>query len=159
MSLIIGSAKIIIDNYPIDFLKLRWIDYFMTILFSATLVWLIKFEILRKMIFIQFSDKHFVYQNIIFNNRHYDFNELISFKTQINSTKLGNFEETIIYTNSDKKIILSDFFLENYKELKIRLTNSLTDNGGVSLNYLTISQHRKMEKEQVKMSRLFLYSS
>ena len=77
ISLIIVSAKIIIDNYPIDFLKLRWIDYFMTILFSLTLVWLIKFEILRKMIFIQVSDKHFVYQNIIFNNIHYDFNELI----------------------------------------------------------------------------------
>lgn len=130
ISLIIVSAKIIIDNYPIDFLKLRWIDYFMTILFSVTLVWLIKFEILRKMIFIQVSDKHFIYQNIIFNNRYYDFNELISFKTQINSTRLGNFEETIISTKNENKIILSEFFLDNYKELKIELTNKLTDNGG-----------------------------
>lgn len=57
ISLIIISATIIIDNYPIDFLKLRWIDYFMTILFSLTLVWLIKFEALRKMIFIEITDK------------------------------------------------------------------------------------------------------
>lgn len=136
ISLIIVSAKIIIDNYPIDFLKLRWIDYFMTILFSLTLVWLIKFEILRKMIFIQVSDKHFVYQNIIFNNIHYDFNELISFKTQINSTRLGNFEETIISTKDENKIILSEYFLDNYKEIKIELTNKLTDNGGARKNAL-----------------------
>lgn len=136
ISLIIVSVKIIIDNYPIDFLKLRWIDYFMTILFSVTLVWLIKFEILRKMIFIQISDKHFVYQNIIFNNRHFDFNELISFKTQINSTRLGNFEETIISTKDENKIILSEYFLDNYKEIKIELTNKLRDNGGARKNAL-----------------------
>lgn len=136
ISLIFVSAKIIIDNYPIDFLKLRWIDYFMTILFSVTLVWLIKFEILRKMIFIQVSDKYFVYQNIIFNDIHYDFNELISFKTQINSTRLGNFEETIISTKDENKIILSEYFLDNYKEIKIELTNKLTDKGGARKNAL-----------------------
>ena len=64
MFLIITSAKIIIDNYPIDFLKLRWIDYFMAILFSVTLVWLIKFETLRKFVFIKITDDQIVLQNI-----------------------------------------------------------------------------------------------
>lgn len=136
ISLIIVSAKIIIDNYPIDFLKLRWIDYFMTILFSITLVWLIKIETLRKMIFIEVSNRHFVHQNIIFNKRDYDFNDLIGYKTRINSTRLGNFEETIISAKDDSKIILSEFFLDNYKELKIELTNKLADNGGARNNAL-----------------------
>ncbi len=136
ISLIIVSGKIIIDNYPIDFLKLRWIDYFMTILFTITLVWLIKFETLRKMIFIEVSDKLFFHQNIIFKKKSYDFNDLIGYKTQISSTRLGNFEETIISTNGDKKIILSEFFLDNYKELKIKLTNKLKDNGGARKNAL-----------------------
>jgi hypothetical protein len=136
ISLIIVSVKVLIDNYPIDLLKLRWVDYFMTILFFITLVWLIKFETLKKMIFIEVSDKNFVHQNIIFNKRDYNFNDLIAYKTQIDSTRLGDFEETIISTNDGSKIILSEFFLDNYKELKIKLTNKLTDNGGARKNVL-----------------------
>ena len=136
ISLIIVSAKIIIDNYPIDFLKLRWIDYFMTILFSVTLVWLIKFETLRKLIFIEMTDKQIVLQNIFFAKRNIAMNDLIGFKTQIESSRLGNFEETIILTKDDNKIILSEFFIDNYKDIKNNVTNNLMDYGGPRKNAL-----------------------
>ena len=136
ISLIIVSTKIIIDNYPIDFLKLRWVDYFMTVLFSATLFWLIKFETLRKLVFIEMTDKQIVLQNIFFGKRNISKNDLIGFKTQLESTRLGNFEETIILTKNDNKIILSEFFIDNYREVKNNITNNLKDYGGARKNAL-----------------------
>ncbi|MEB2777873.1 hypothetical protein SYJ56_21345 [Algoriphagus sp. D3-2-R+10] len=136
MSLIIVSAKIIIDNYPIDFLKLRWIDYFMTILFSVTLVWLIKFETLRKLIFIEITDKQIVIQNIFFSKRNISKNDLVGFETQIESTRLGNFEETKILIKNGSRIILSEFFIDNYKDIKNNVTNNLKDHGGARKNAL-----------------------
>jgi hypothetical protein len=136
ISLIIVSAKIIIDNYPIDFSKLRWIDYFMTILFSVTLVWLIRFETLRKLIFIEMADKQIVLQNIFLSKRNISTDDLIGFKTQIESSRLGNFEETIISTKDDKKIILSEFFIDNYKDIKNNVTKNLMDYGGTRKNAL-----------------------
>ncbi|MGL2962963.1 hypothetical protein ACSVH2_03970 [Flavobacterium sp. RSB2_4_14] len=134
MSLIIFSSKIIIDNYPIDFLKLRWIDYFMAILFSVTLVWLIKFETLRKLIFIKITDEQIVLHNIFFTRRNISTNDLLGFETKINSTRLGNFEETIILTKDDNQIILSELFIDNYKEIKRNVTKNLKDNGGARKN-------------------------
>jgi len=136
MFLIITSAKIIIDNYPIDFLKLRWIDYFMAILFSVTLVWLIKFETLRKFVFIKITDDQIVLQNIFFTKRNIFTNDLIGFRTRINTTRLGNFEETIILTKDNNKIFLSEFFIDNYKDIKKYLTNNLKDYGGPKKNAL-----------------------
>ncbi len=134
--LIIVSTKIIIDNYPIHFFKLRWIDYFMTVLFSVTLVYLIKFETLRKFLFIEMTDKQIILQNIFFIKRNFSKNDLAGFKTQIESTRLGNFEETIIFTKSDNRIILSEFFIDNYKEIKYNITNNLKDYGGARKNAL-----------------------
>ncbi len=136
ISLIIVSAKIIFDNYPIDFLKLRWIDYFMTILFSVTLVWLIKFQTLRKMTFIEITNKQIVIQNIFFAKRNIALNDLIDFKTQIEVTRLGNYEETVISTRNDTKIILSEFFIDNYKDIKGNLTKNIMDYGGARKNAL-----------------------
>lgn len=136
ISLIIVSAKIIFDNYPIDFLKLRWIDYFMTILFSVTLVWLIKIETLRKMIFIEITDKQVSIQNIYLAKRNIALNDLIGFKTQIEVTRLGNYEETVISAKNDTKIILSESFLDNYKDIKGNLTKNIMDYGGARKNAL-----------------------
>ena len=136
MSLIIVSAKIIIDHYPIDLLKLRWIDYFMIILFSVTLVWLIKFETLRKLIFIEITDKQIIIQNIFFGKRNISKNDLVSFKTQIETSRLGNFEETQILNKNGSKIILSEFFIYNYKDIKNNVTNNLKDLGGERKNAL-----------------------
>lgn len=136
ISLIIVSTKIIIDNYPIHFLKLRWIEYFMSILFSVTLVWLIKFEILRKLIFIEITEKQIVLQNIFFTKRKIATNDLIGFKTQIELSRLGNYEETIILTKYDNKIILSEFFIDNYKDIKTCVTSNLRDYGGARKNAL-----------------------
>ena len=98
ISLIIVSTKIIIDNYPIAFLKLSWIEYFMSILFTVTFFWLIKFEILRKLIFIEMTEKQIVLQNLFFAKRKIATNDLIGFKTQIESSRLGNYEKKIILT-------------------------------------------------------------
>lgn len=136
ISLIIVSVKIIIDNYPIQFLELRWIDYFMTILFAVTLVWLIKFETLRKLIFIEIIDKQIVLRNIFLVKRSIAMNNLIRFETKIVSTRIGNFEETIILTKGDNKIILSEFFIANYKDIKSNLTNNLMYYGGPRKNAL-----------------------
>ncbi len=136
ISLIIVSAKIIINNYPIDISKLRWIDYFITILFSITLVWLIKFETLRKLIFIEITDKQIVIQNIFFSKRAISKNDLVGFETQIESTRLGNFEETKILIKNGSKIILSEFFIDNYKDIKNNVTNNLKDHGGARKNAL-----------------------
>lgn len=132
--LIIISSKIIIDNYPIDLFNLRWIDYFMTILFSVTLVWLIKFEILRKMVFFEISESYFTTKNILCNKRICNYSDLIGYETQINSTRLGNFEETIIMTNDNRKIIISELFIANYKELKREITHKLKNYGGERKN-------------------------
>lgn len=136
ISLIIVSAKIIIDNYPIDILNLRWIDYFMTILFSVTLVWLIKFETLRKLIFIEMVDNQIVLQNIFLTKTKISPDDIIGFKMRIQSTRLGNFEETIISTKVDKKIILSEFFIDNYIDIKKKVTINLMDYGGPRKNAL-----------------------
>jgi hypothetical protein len=134
--LIIVLFKIIIDKYPFDFFKLRWIDYFMSILISITLVWLIKFEIIRKLIFIEIIDNQIVIQNVFINKIKISENDLVSFFTQINSTRLGNFEETIILTKKNGKIILSEYFIDNYNDLKTALTVNLKDNGGARKNIL-----------------------
>lgn len=134
--LISVSAKVVLDNYPIDFFKLRWIDYFMTILISVTLVWLIKFETLRKMIFIEITDKQVFIQNIYLAKINIALNDLIGFKTQIEVTRLGNYEETVISAKNDTKIILSEFFLDNYKDIKRNLTKNIMDYGGARKNAL-----------------------
>lgn len=134
--LISVSAKVVLDNYPIDFFKLRWIDYFMTILISVTLVWLIKFETLRKMIFIEITDKQVFIQNIYLAKINIALNDLIGFKTQIEVTRLGNYEETVISAKNDTKIILSEFFLDNYKDIKGNLTKNIMDYGGARKNAL-----------------------
>jgi hypothetical protein len=108
----------------------------MTILFSVTLVWLIKFETLRKLIFVEMTDKQIVLQNIFLAKRNISTDDLIGFKTQIESSRLGNFEETIILTKNDKKIIISEFFIDNYKDIKNNVTNNLKDYGGQRKNAL-----------------------
>ena len=128
--LIIISCKIIIANYPIDLLNLRWIDYFMTILFSVTLIWLIKFEILRKMVFFETSETYFMTKNIFLNKKTNNYSDMIGYKTEINLTRLGNFEETIIMTNENIKIIISELFIANYKDIKREITQNIKDFGG-----------------------------
>lgn len=128
--LIICSSAIIIDYYPLDLFNLRWIDYFMTILFSATLIWLIKFELLRKMVFFEVSETYFVTKNIFFNKKTINYSDMIGYKTEINLTRLGNFEETIIMTNEKRKIIISELFIANYKDIKREITQNLKDFGG-----------------------------
>lgn len=128
--LIIISCKIIIVNYPIDLLNLRWIDYFMTILFSVTFIWLIKFEILKKMVFFETSETYFMTKNIFLNKKTNNYSDMIGYKTEINLTRLGNFEETIIMTNENRKIIISELFIANYKDIKREITQNLKDFGG-----------------------------
>lgn len=130
------SVAIIVENYPIDFSELRWIDYFMAILFTITFIWLIKFETIRKMIFIEISGNLFVLKNVLFNKINYSLNDLKGYKTQIKITKIGNYEETIILGNDNSKIILSELFLDNYREIKTALTNNLHDFGGPRKNAL-----------------------
>jgi len=130
IGLIIISTKIIIDNYPINFFNFRWIDYFMTILFSVTFIWLIRFEILRKMVFFETRETYIVTKNILLNKKTNNYSDLIGFKTEINITGMGNFEETIIMTNENRKIIISELFIANYKDIKREITLNLKDYGG-----------------------------
>lgn len=60
----------------------------------------------------------------------------MGFETQIESTRLGNFEETKILTKNGSKIILSEFFIDNYKDIKNNVTNNLKDYGGARKNAL-----------------------
>jgi len=136
ISLIIVSGKIIMTYYPIDLFKLRWIDYFMTILFSITLIWLIKFEMLRKMLFVEISETYFTTKNILYHKRINNYSDLIGYKTQINTTRLGNFEETIIMTTDKRNIIISEFFIANYKDIRSVIAEKLKDYGGARKNAL-----------------------
>ncbi len=102
----------------------------MGVLFTATLIWLIRFEIFSKMISIDVSDNGLLVERLFFHRRRYDLNNLIGYETRINSTRLGNFEETIVLTN-DNKVILSEFFIANYQDLKVSVVSKFRDFGGV----------------------------
>ena len=82
------------------------------------------------------TDKQIVIQNIFFSKRNISKNDLVGFETQIGSTRLGNFEETKILTKNGSKIILSEFFIDNYKHIKNNMTNNLKDYGGARKNAL-----------------------
>jgi hypothetical protein len=82
------------------------------------------------------SENQIVLQNIFLSKKNISTDDLIGFKTQIESSRLGNFEETIILTKDDKKIILSEFFIDNYKDIKNNVTNNLMDYGGSRKNAL-----------------------
>jgi len=102
----------------------------MTILFSVTFIWLIRFEILRKMVFFETRETYIVTKNILLNKKTNNYSDLIGFKTEINITGIGNFEETIIMTNENRKIIISELFIANYKDIKREITLNLKDYGG-----------------------------
>lgn len=119
--LIITSVNIITENYPINILKLRWIDYYMIILFFITLVWLIKYEIARKMIVIEINKNFITEKNILFNVRKYNLYDVIETKTKVDTMRFGNFEETIITFNDGSKVFLSEYFITNYNELKVEI--------------------------------------
>jgi hypothetical protein len=71
-----------------------------------------------------------VTKNIFFNKKTINYSDLTGFKTQINLTRMGNFEETIIMTNVNQKIIISELFIANYKDIKREITHKLKDYGG-----------------------------
>ena len=124
------SLFTIVDNYPINFFKLRGIDYFMIILFIITLIWLIRFEIYRKLIFLKLYENQFSIKNDLQQNNTYNFNNLLKYETQIVKISFGIYEETIIFTNDNQEFFLSEFFLENYIEIKNSLIKNLKDKGG-----------------------------
>jgi hypothetical protein len=131
-----SSTKILIDNYPFDIFQLRWIDYFMTVLFTITLVWLIFFEIKRKMVYIEINESCILTKNLFQNIDKVDFTEIIGYKSRINSTRMGIFEEIILLRKDNRNIILSEFFLKNYKDLKKTLEDKLEYHGGAMKNAL-----------------------
>ncbi|MCZ8330180.1 MAG: hypothetical protein O9282_02580 [Flavobacterium sp.] len=120
--LAITSVNIISENYPINVFKLRWIDYYMIILFITAFVWLIKYEIARKMIVIEINENFIIKKNFLFNVQKYNFNDMVETETKVDTMRFGNFEETIITFNDGSKVILSEFFITNYKELKVGIT-------------------------------------
>lgn len=128
--LVIASISIIINNYPIDIFKLRWIDYFMTILFLIAFVMLLKIEIFKRMLHFEISETSITTNNVIYKKRIYNFSNLIGFKTQINSSRMGNFEETIIMVNDKSNIILSELYITNYIAIKNEITRKLKNFGG-----------------------------
>ena len=134
ISLIAISAKIIIANYPIDIFELRWIDYFITALIAVTLIWLVFFEIKRKMILIEIFETHIVTKNLFSTACRTDFKSLTGYKSRVETSRMGNFEELILFGNDNKKIIISELFLKNYKDLKNLIENRLKYYGGTRTN-------------------------
>ncbi len=89
-----------------------------------------KFEILKKMLFFEINEADIKTKNFLNKKSINKFNDLIGFKTKVNVTRMGDFEETIIMGDNNKEIILSELFIANYKDLKIKIANKLKDNGG-----------------------------
>ena len=136
ISLIVISSKIIIDNYPVHIFQLRWIDYFMTVLFATTIIWLVFFEIKRKMIYIEIFENHIVTKNLFLIDCRTDFKNLTGYNSRIETTRMGDFEELILFGSDDKKIIISELFLRNYLDLKKLIESKLKYYGGTQKNAL-----------------------
>lgn len=135
LSLIIISVHIIIDNCPIFFGNLRWIDFYMVILFTITIVWIVYFEVLRKTVFVVLKENTIKGTNVLGRTSEFSFDNLKGFKISINSTRVGNFEELQVIEGDKTVIILSEYYHENYQEMKRTIKGRLKYFGGAAKNY------------------------
>ncbi len=126
--LIIASLMVIENNYPVKIFQLRWIDYVMTSLVALTFIWLFS-EIRRKMIFVEMDENAIVVKNLFFLNKKIDFTALNGYETRVQSMRLGNFEELIVF-NDEQRIVISEFFVKNYIDLKKFISDKLPYHGG-----------------------------
>ena len=128
--LISTSVKIVINNWPISLIELRWINYFMAMLVTITIVWLAYFEIYRKMVFIEIEKYHIKRTTILGIKSKYIFNNLKGYKISIYTTRIGNFEELKINLDAKTVYILSELNHINYKEMKNYINKNLDFLGG-----------------------------
>ena len=135
ISLITLSLVIINNNLPINFQQLRWIDYFMVVLILVTIIWLVYFEINRKMVVIKIENEAITKQNLLNGLYQAKFDEFDGYTTAIESTRIGLFEELSIEKSGKKVIIISEKYHLNYQELKKIIDQKIKYLGGASKNY------------------------
>ncbi|MNQ56458.1 hypothetical protein D3C85_705810 [compost metagenome] len=135
ISLIAGSLLIINNNFPINFQQLRWVDSFIVLLIILTLVWLIVFEINKKMIVIKIKDNTITKQSLFNELSKANFEEFEGYTTAIESTRIGSFEELSILKNGKKTITISEKYHLNYHELKKIINKKLKYLGGAQKTY------------------------
>jgi len=107
----------------------------MAILFTITIIWIVYFEVLRKMVFVVLEENTIKGTNVLGRTSEFSFDNLKGYKTSINSTRVGNFEELRIMEGDKTVLILSEWYHENYQEMKKSLKGRLKYFGGAAKNY------------------------
>ncbi|ESU22943.1 hypothetical protein FLJC2902T_32350 [Flavobacterium limnosediminis JC2902] len=133
--LITGLLVIIINNLPIKLQQLRWIDYLISALILIIIIWLVFFEINRKMIVIKIENEAITKRNLLNGIYRVKFDECDGYTTAIESTRIGLFEELSIEKGGKKVIIISEKYHLNYQELKKIIDKKLKYLGGAAINY------------------------
>mgnify|MGYP003575863695 CR=1 FL=1 len=80
------------------------------------------------MIFVEIHEDYITVKNLFFTVEKSDFSYFKGYKTRIHTTRVGNFEELVIF-NDAKKIIISELFLKNYCDLKKLIGGKLSYHG------------------------------
>jgi hypothetical protein len=128
-------ANIIADNWPIVFRGLRWIDFYMFILFAFTIIWIAYFQVFRKMVFVDLEHNKVKCTNILGRTSELSFDQLTGYKTSINTSRIGNFEELKVISGDQTVFILSEWYHENYQDMKKDINHKLKYLGGAAKNY------------------------
>lgn len=135
LSIITVCSKIIIDNWPIKIENLRWIDFYMTILFSITIVWLIFGEIRTKMVLI-IIDKTHIYRTNIFGLTKYNFKDFDGFETSLVISRTGSHQYLYMLKEGKREIIITEFHHKNYYNLKEEINKHVLNLGDKPYSYL-----------------------
>ncbi|WP_343534281.1 hypothetical protein [Pedobacter sp.] len=81
------------------------------------------------MIFVEMDENAIVVKNLFFLNKKIDFTALNGYETRVQSMRLGNFEELIVF-NDEHRIVISEFSMKNYIDLKKFISDKLPYHGG-----------------------------
>ena len=107
---------IILNNWPIDFIKLRWIDIYLSLLFIFTIIFLLA-ETRHKIIKI-IIDRNTISKRNFLTIIQYNFGDFDGFQTSIINSKNGSYEYLYLVKDNKKLIKISEQYHKNYFEMK-----------------------------------------
>lgn len=123
---------ILINNLPIAIEQIRWIDVYVTVLFTFTIIMLIFGEIRTKFIKVTISDRFIEKKNYLGFNKQYSFKDFDGYQTSI----VKSYEYLYLVKNGEKIIKISAAYHKNYVELKSKIATLSNNLGEIRFSYI-----------------------
>jgi hypothetical protein len=92
----------------------------MTLLFVITIIWLAYWETYRKMIKVEINNSSLYRLNLFGKKINIQFDTIDGYQTQVNSLRIGNYEELKILKDGKPIVVISEFYHKNYLDIKKR---------------------------------------